>query len=42
MKKNNYLIQTMSLVIICLLLLVVISISFYYFYTIDWIEKEYA
>ena len=36
--KNNCLIHTISLVIICLLL-TVMSISCYYYYTSDWILK---
>ena len=40
--KNNYIIHKISLVIICFLLLVVISVSCYYYYTRDWIKKEYS
>ena len=39
-EKSNFLIYTISLVIICLLLLVVISISCYYYYARDWIERN--
>ena len=40
--KNNCLIHTVSLVIICLYLWVVISVSCYYYYTRLWIKKEYV
>ena len=38
--KNNCLIYTISLVIICLLLSVVICVSCYLYYTRDWIKKR--
>ena len=40
MKKNNCLIHTISLVIMCLLLIAVDSIGCYYYDTRDWIKKE--
>ena len=40
-EKSNCLIHTISLVIICLLVLAVVSIGCYYYYTRDWIKKEY-
>ena len=41
-EKNNYLIYTILLAIMCWLLLVVIYISCGYYYTRHWIKKEYA
>ena len=38
--ENNCLIHTISLIIICLLLLTV-SIAWYYYYTRNWVNKEY-
>ena len=41
-KKSNCLIRTISLVMICLLLLAVVFIGCYYYYSRDWIKKEYV
>ena len=41
-KKSNCLIFTISLVMICLLLLAVVSIGCYYYYSREWIKKEYV
>ena len=41
-KKDNCLIHTISLIIICLLLLAAVSIGCYYYYTRYWTKKEYV
>ena len=38
-EKNIFIIQTVSLVIVCLLLVIIISISCYYYYTRNWIKN---
>ena len=40
--KDNCLVHKVLLVFISLLLLIVISVDCYYYYTRDWIKKEYA
>ena len=41
-RKNNCLIHTVSLVVICTLLLVVVFIGCYYYYIRDWIKKKHV
>ena len=41
-KKNNCLIYTTSLVIVCLLLVAVASVGCHIYYTRDWIKKEHS
>ena len=40
--KNNRVIHTVLLVFMSLLLFIVISVDCYFYYTRDWIKKEYA
>ena len=40
--KNNCLIHTILLSIMCLILLAIVSIGCYYYYTRYWLKKEYS